>query len=240
MSGTPIRLLTFTTLYPNAAMPGRAVFVENRQRHLLASGQVTARVVAPVLWFPFRGTRFRSYGAFARVPREETRHGIPILHPRYAVIPKIGTNLAPALLQAGTASLLRRLLRAEPFDLIDAHYLYPEDVAAVWLGRRLGIPVVLTGRGTDITLFTTYPIPRRLILGAVARADGMITVAQGLKDHLVRLGADGGESRSCATGSMATCSGRSTGPRRDSGSDWTVLWSSRSAICCRTRATTSR
>lgn len=54
----PLRLLTFSTLYPNAAQPNHGIFVENRLRHLVASGAVTSTVVAPVPWFPSRNARF--------------------------------------------------------------------------------------------------------------------------------------------------------------------------------------
>ena len=54
----PIRLLTFSSLYPNTAKPNHGVFVENRLRHLLASGEATSTVVAPVPYFPSRHPRF--------------------------------------------------------------------------------------------------------------------------------------------------------------------------------------
>ena len=38
-AAVPFRLLTFSTLYPNAAQPNHGVFVENRLRHLVASGK---------------------------------------------------------------------------------------------------------------------------------------------------------------------------------------------------------
>ena len=47
-----IRVLTFTTLYPNSIQKHHGVFVENRLRNLVASGQISARVVAPIPWFP--------------------------------------------------------------------------------------------------------------------------------------------------------------------------------------------
>ena len=187
-----MRILTFSTLFPNAAQPSHGVFVANRLRYLVATGRVEARVVAPVPWFPFGGTRFGAYGAFADAPRRETRDGLVVDHPRYPVIPKIGTNLAPALLYAWARRITRRIAAREgPFDLIDAHYLYPDGVAATWIARDLGLPMVLTARGQDVTLIPNDPVPRRMILRAVAAADAVITVSQGLKDGLVRLGADG-------------------------------------------------
>ena len=35
-----LRLLTFSTLFPNREQPEHGVFVENRLRHLLAGGEV--------------------------------------------------------------------------------------------------------------------------------------------------------------------------------------------------------
>ena len=80
------------------------------------------------------------------------------------------------------------LLRAgERFDLIDAHYFYPDGVAATWLGRRFGLPVVVTARGSDVTQFPDYAVPRRLIVKAAAEASAIITVSAGLRDALKRI-----------------------------------------------------
>ena len=97
------------------------------------------------------------------------------------------------------------------FDLIDAHYFYPDGVAAVRLGRHFGIPVCVTARGTDLSLIPDYPTPRRMIVDAAAHADGLITVCQALKDRLVELGRRRTASRSCATASIWNASGLSTG-----------------------------
>ena len=43
-----MKLLTFSTLYPNSEQPNHGIFVETRLRYLIASGQVESRVVAPV------------------------------------------------------------------------------------------------------------------------------------------------------------------------------------------------
>ena len=85
---------------------------------------------------------------------------------------------------------MRRLLATGArVDAIDAHYLYPDGVAAVWLGKRLGIPVVVTARGTDVSLIPRYAMPRRLIQGAIRDAAALITVSNALKEALVALGA---------------------------------------------------
>ncbi len=186
-----MNILTITTLYPNREMPGHGVFVETRLRNLVATGKVSARVVAPVPWFPFKNERFGGYGRFARVPFRETRHGLEVHHPRYPVIPKIGMNLAPHLMYWGLRSFIKDLCaEATDFDLIDAHYLYPDGVAAARFARDLGKPFVVTARGSDVNEIANYAGPRRQILRAVQEAAAVITVCKALKDRLVELGAD--------------------------------------------------
>ena len=186
-----MKILTFSTLYPNAQRPGHGIFVETRVRHLLASGQVESRVVAPVPWFPLHHRRFGDYASYARVPRSELRSDIRVEHPRYPVLPKVGMTVAPALLAAGARARIARLLdEGFDFDLIDAHYFYPDGVAAAMLGKYFNKPVVITARGSDITLFPNFRLPRKMIRWAAGRAAGIITVCNALRDEVVALGID--------------------------------------------------
>jgi teichuronic acid biosynthesis glycosyltransferase TuaC len=185
---SPIRLLTFTTLYPNAAQPTHGIFVENRLRHLVAGGGATSTVLAPVAFGP-RDVIGRGNGR-AKIPGRETRHGLTVFHPRFASIPKLGMIVSPWLLHATAAAALRRLQRQGfVFDLIDAHYFYPDGVAAVRLARTLRLPVVVTARGSDLTQWPDFAIPRRLIRWAISRADFLIAVSAALAERLVSLGA---------------------------------------------------
>lgn len=185
----PIKLLTFTTLYPNAAQPQHGTFVEMRLRKLLEGSTAESVVVAPVPWFPFSHSRFRQYGKYAQAPREEHRHGTTILHPRYPAIPKIGMTLAPALLACGATPAVKRLLAGGyDFDLIDGHYFYPDGVAAILLGIFFNKPVVITARGSDLNLIAGYRVPRKLIRWSAKRAQHLITVSEALKEKLLQLG----------------------------------------------------
>ena len=185
-----IRLLTFSTLYPNNVRPNHGIFVENRLRHLVASEHASSTVVAPVPWFPSRSPRFGDWARHASVAPTEVRHGITVYHPRYPVIPWIGMSAAPYLLYRATLPTLRLLLASgQRFDAIDAHYVYPDGVAAVWLGRTLGLPTVVTARGTDVNLIPRYVLPRALIRRAIAGAAALIAVSAAIKNELVALGA---------------------------------------------------
>ena len=185
-----MRLLTFSTLYPSAERPNHGVFVENRLRHLVATQPVRSTVVAPVPYFPSGAARFGDWGRHARVARHEVRHGLQVHHPRFPLLPRVGMMMAPYFLYWASLRAVQRLMAAGlQFNVIDAHYLYPEGVAAVWLGQRLGRPVVLTARGSDVTQIADYPAPRRLIQAAVQAAAGVITVSSALRDGVLALGA---------------------------------------------------
>ena len=192
--GGPLRLLTFTTLFPHAGRPNHGIFVENRLRHLLAGGGIRATVMAPVPWFPGPVARLVEDGDWARhalAPAAAERDGLRVLHPRYPVVPRIGMSVAPALLYAASRRAITAAQRAGlQFDLIDAHYLYPDGVAAVALGRHFGVPVVVTARGSDVTQLPDFPVPRRLIRWAMREADALISVSAGLKAAMVAQGAD--------------------------------------------------
>lgn len=184
-----IRLLVFTSLYPNSAQPRHGIFVEERLRHLIATGKVSATVVAPVPWFPFRSRRFGAYAAFARVPACEERYGTTVLHPRYPVIPKLGMGIAPSLMYHALLPVMHKLgIGGETFDLIDAHYVYPDGVAAVRLGIAMHKPVVITARGSDVNVIARYRLPARQIRWAAERAAAIATVSDALKRKLEALG----------------------------------------------------
>lgn len=187
-----MKILTFSTLFPNAEQPNHGIFVETRLRYLVASGKVESRVVAPVPWFPFKHPRFGKYAAFARVPQVETRFEIKVTHPRYALPPKIGTTIAPMMLYHASKNTIQKIIdEGYEFDLIDAHYFYPDGVAAIMLGKHFNKPVVITARGTDINLIPQYVLPKKMILWAGRNAAAMITVCNALKQAMVDLGIDG-------------------------------------------------
>ncbi len=191
-----VRLLTVSTLFPHAGLPNHGVFVENRLRHLIGTGLATSTVLAPIPWFPsglarLAPARMASWGRYALAPPEEVRDGLRILHPRYAVVPKIGMSAAPLLLYAAARRALARMMRGGfAFDVIDAHYLYPDGVAAILLGRAVNKPVVITARGSDVTQLPDFAIPRRWIQWAMREADALVSVSAGLKAAMVGLGAD--------------------------------------------------
>ena len=170
-------------------MPQHGVFVENRLRAYLKKYDADVKVVAPVPWFPFQNETFGQYATWAKVPKQEFRHGIEVLHPRYFVPPKIAMRFSPGALSDVLSETIDDLAeRGWVCDVIDAHYFYPDAVAAVDAANAIGKPVVVTARGSDISLIPTFRGPRKKIVNAALDADAIITVSDGLKSDLTDLG----------------------------------------------------
>lgn len=185
-----MKVLLFSSLFPSAVQPVHGIFVETRLRELLKAGDVQAKVVAPVPWFPFKAERFGQYARYAATPRVEQRHGLEVFHPRYVLPPKVGMHVAPYAMALGALPTLKRLQKQGfDFDLIDAHYCYPDGVAAGLLAKWLGKPFFVTARGSDVNLIGEFARPRALMLATARAAAGSIAVSQALADRLIALGA---------------------------------------------------
>jgi teichuronic acid biosynthesis glycosyltransferase TuaC len=196
-----IKTLLFSTLYPSSARPVHGIFVETRLRELLKSGLVETQVVAPVPWFPSRHPAFGAWARMSATPAHEFRNGLQVHHPRYLLPPKVGQNIAPYVLAAGALPTIRRLIRdGFDFDLIDAHFFYPDGVAAAIIARKLGKPFVCTARGSDITLYRQFATPNRLIRKALSESSANIGVCTDLVDQMVELGSEPSKSHTLRNG----------------------------------------
>jgi len=185
----PLRVLSFSTLFPNVAQPRHGIFLEHRLAHLARAGELEIRHVAPVPYFPSRNPRFGRYAQLASVPRAELRAGLPVTYPRYPLLPRVSMSAAPWLLAGAVLRHVRNIQRSGfDFDLIDAYYLYPDGVAAAALAHILRKPLLLTAFGSDVSQIPAYALPRRALLWATRRAPLTTVVCQALKDELVRLG----------------------------------------------------
>lgn len=185
----PIKTLLFSTLFPSSVRPVHGIFVETRLRELLKTGEVETKVVAPVAYFPFSNERFGEFGKFAATPCFEHRNGLDVFHPRYFLPPKIGMNIAPHMMARGAFPTIQKLIHdGFDFDLIDAHYYYPDGVAASFIARWLGKPFTVTGRGSDLNLISNFSYPRKLILQASKTASASIGVSRALIERMTTLG----------------------------------------------------
>lgn len=180
-----MKVLTYTTLYPNNIEPIHGVFIKERMTRVAKLCEL--KVVAPVPYFP-PWKRFKRWYRYSQVCYREIRDGIEIYHPRYLITPKVGMSLYGWSMYRCTYGIVQRIQRRYPFDIIDAHYIYPDGLAAVLIGQKLSKPVVLSARGTDINLYPKFPLIRRQIQCALRRSAHIIAVCRALKERIIELG----------------------------------------------------
>ena len=173
------RLLVYTRVYPNASQPNYGLFVRERMRRV--ARELDLVVVAPVPWFPFQGLIRRFKPHFRpEVPDYEEQDGIRVYHPRFFCFPGFLKWTDPLFQALGSLATLRRLKREHGFDVIDAHFVYPDGVAARLLGRWLETPYTITLRGS-LLRFGKSRLQQAQIEQALTRAAKVFSVADSLR-----------------------------------------------------------
>jgi teichuronic acid biosynthesis glycosyltransferase TuaC len=185
--GETLRILTYTSLFPNEAQPVLGVFIYQRMAHVAARGNEVV-VVAPIPYIPRWMPRSQRWDVYKNIPREERIERLRVYHPRYLLLPGISMPLHGLLMFVGTFFCVRRLHRHCQFQGIDAHYVYPDGFAAALIGKLLGLPVVVSARGTDMNLFPSFRMIRPLIRWTLENVAGSIAVCTALKTSMVEVG----------------------------------------------------
>jgi len=182
-----MRILTFTSLFPNAVDHNHGVFIQNRLFDLIRRHNHQLQVVAPVPYFP-EWPGFGRWSRYSQIPSSEIQCGVSVFHPRYLVTPKVGMTLYGCSMFLGSLALVSRLQSSFDFQVIDAHFLYPDAFAAILMGQTLNRPVVVSARGSDVHLYSQMKGIRPLLRFVLRRADAVIAVCATLKEAMVRLG----------------------------------------------------
>jgi glycosyltransferase involved in cell wall biosynthesis len=180
--------LIFTNSYPNPEQPERGVYTAQIVGELQKFVHVT--VVNPLPWFPDWSVlmRYPDWYLYARIPDKWEWEGIPVHRVRYPVIPGgLGFSQAAACFFFALPKV-REIHRRERIDVINAHYLYPEGVAATAIGRLLRIPVVLSARGSDVNYLSKMRGRKGQIRWAVRSCSMTTAVSRALSDGLMQLG----------------------------------------------------
>ena len=181
-----MRLLTFTSLFPNSVQPNLGVFIHQRMAAFAALPGNSVEVIAPLPWSPpvlagETGRKMRS------IPSAEKIGAISVHHPRYPLVPGVSMPVHARLMYLGAVALARKLHRENPFDCVDAHYVYPDGTAALRIGRALKLPVIVSARGSDINLFPAFRLIRPQIRHTLRHAAGRIAVCEALKQAMLEV-----------------------------------------------------
>lgn len=175
------RVLWLTSHYPHPADPVTGIFFRTQARALVRSN-LSLRVVAPTPFAPGTLAKLSTkWSRYHATPQAQTDEGVDVVYPRYLATPQ---QMRFGMADRFIATAARASSDFTSVDLIHAHYVYPEGLAAVRLGREFGKPVVVTLHGDDVN---TYPYQDRLALqrftATVGGADHLLAVSDALVDR---------------------------------------------------------
>lgn len=180
-----LRVLTFTSLFPNLEQPLHGAFVHARIRAL--SRICDVQVIAPIPWTSDARWMPERYRTTRPVPAVERDGGLRVLHPRFFTVPKVAKSLDGLFMARSCRACAMELGRDFPFDVVDAHWAYPDGVAAALIARDLHRPFSITVRGDDINVFAAERLRRPWIRWALQQASLVVAVSEELRRAVVAL-----------------------------------------------------
>jgi glycosyltransferase involved in cell wall biosynthesis len=173
-----LRILVLSWHYPTPATPQRGLWVERMCD--VASDVADVRVIVPTPWVPPL-VPIEAISRFRRVPARERRGSVELHFPRIpGSIEYFTHNWDPRLALPSVLATARRLHRESPFDLIHAHFIYPDGVVAAEVGRALGIPVMTSEHAFWLPWLVDHPKVGRQVRAALPR----IAVVTAVSDFL--------------------------------------------------------
>lgn len=167
-----MRVLSTTLCYPTPSAPMQGVFVQRRLAEI--ARRVSVSVIVPIPLFPGRG-------GLTFNPADGRRMSPPVTYCRMFYLPGIIKRLDAAFYERALLSAIDDAGGRDSFDLIDAHFEWPDGVGAFRAARRLGLPFVCTLRGKLVSRMK-HRAMRRAMARMLCNADAVISVSQSLAD----------------------------------------------------------
>ena len=192
-----MRVSVLTTAYPTPKEPNRGAPIWATLDKF--QGKVDFEVNCSLARSPRWVRHFiqpRSYLQYPGHVDATVNPGMPARMLEYFSLPGITRWFNGRLL---ARALHRRILQSRP-DVILAYRIYPDGYAAVSVGNRLGIPAVISSRGSDLKKLPAKGLARADTVEAVRNAAAVLCVSEDLLQiahslggsniHLVRNGVD--------------------------------------------------
>jgi glycosyltransferase involved in cell wall biosynthesis len=172
-----LRILSVSTVYPNPREPGAGLFVRSRLQQLGSFADL--QLVAPIRLFDPAGNAF--------VPATRQDENILVRHPRWLYIRGAGL-FGLIFLSLSVLIDALRIRKGFPFQVIDAHFGYPEAVAVAVVARCVRRPLVVTLRGSEVE-HAGIGIRGHAIRWMLRGASRVITVSERLRKFAISMGA---------------------------------------------------
>jgi len=186
-----LRIAVITRYFPSSGEPWQGRSAYQTIRALALNAKV--HVFYPNAAYPsFLNPRSRLYDS---LDRSYSPAGVEVSYHNYAAVPLISRPINGRM----AARALLPHVRAFKPDLIFSIFLYPDSYAALRIGKKLSVPVVAMGIGSDI-----HSIGDRLSAmytrEVLREADFMVTVSDDLRQRALAMGASPERSRAVVNG----------------------------------------
>jgi len=178
------KVLFLSKNFPNKVFDVLGLWVENLVRHSVSFCE--PKVISPVQYCPPLPGLPDYYARLRSIPRHCSWDGVEVFYPRYLV----GPGYSLRSIEWATYYLAARRqadqLRHEfPFDLIHAHFTYPDGCAAVRLGRRFQVPVIITEHVPWGPWMDSSTIVLRQAIRAVRECTLLVAVSTSVRDSIL-------------------------------------------------------
>ncbi|MBH5322939.1 glycosyltransferase [Aurantiacibacter sediminis] len=179
------RILSLSTLFPNAHTPRFGTFVARQMETLAATPDWDVTLINPVGVPPIAAGRYKP---IAKAAVDGVEGGVQVYRPRFTLFPKFGGRFNPAMIARAALPLARKLHADQPFDLLDAQFFYPDGPAIAQIADALQLPFSIKARGADISHWGAVPYARNAMLEAATSAYGLLAVSEALRLDMGDLG----------------------------------------------------
>lgn len=171
-----LRIVSVCKSLPNPDSAASGAFV---MRRLAAMAEIAdLEVIQPLPYFP----GIRRLPQWGRDPSRAVGR-CPIRHAPMLYVPGLLKQFDGRWLERAVMTVLEPMHRASPYDLVDAHFGYPDGVGSVRAATRLGLPSFVTVRGLETDYLRDSSIGPQLA-DALRQATGCISVSHSLKQLL--------------------------------------------------------
>lgn len=178
----PLRVAAVVSYFPTSTEPHSGMPIYNQMKAMARMTELTVFVVRPR--YPnIRLLHPRTFLNHDHDPRHIV-DGIDVRYIRYPALPIVSRGLNG---RTCAARLLPHVEAVRP-DVILSYIVYPEGNAAVRVGKKLGVPVVVGAVGSDLRRIPDI-WTRMLVKSTLRGADLVVTKSRELREHAVRLGA---------------------------------------------------
>lgn len=188
-SAKRIRVLHVARNYPNSVFPRLGLWTKRIVCSCLDSCK--AKVIAPVPYCPALPGLPENFARFRRVERHSWEGQVETFHPRFVTGPGLLLHSFEAIpFYRGIVGQADGIRRDFPFDVIHAHFAYPDGVAAARLAQRYGVPLIITEHASWRPWMDNHPRVRRQALEAFEQCTFLIAVSRALRDSIAQVAGD--------------------------------------------------